>query len=92
MSAGRTRAFTSEITEIDPPRSWAIRGIDGPVRAAVKVTVEPRQDGRASHVAISLDFSGHGLGRLLLPGVTRQARKEAPLNWQKLKERLEQAG
>jgi len=59
---GSDRAFTSEITEIGPPRSWAIRGIDGPVRAAVKVTVEPRQDGGASHVAISVDFSGHGLG------------------------------
>jgi uncharacterized protein YndB with AHSA1/START domain len=65
---GSDRAFTSEITEIDPQRSWAIRGIDGPVRAAVKVTVEPRQDGRAPHVAISPDFTGHGLGKVLLPG------------------------
>jgi uncharacterized protein YndB with AHSA1/START domain len=89
---GSDRAFTSEITEIDPPRSWAIRGIDGPVRAVVKITVESRQDGRASHVAISVDFSGHGLGKVLLPGVARQARKDAPQNWQKLKERLEQAG
>jgi uncharacterized protein YndB with AHSA1/START domain len=89
---GSDRAFTSEITEIDPPRSWATRGIDGPVRAAVRVTVEPSQDGQQSHVAISVDFSGHGLGKMLLPGVVRQARKEAPENCQKLKERLEQAG
>lgn len=55
-------------------------------------TAARAQDGRASHVAISVDFSGHGLGKLLLPGVTRQARKEAPQNWQQLKERLEQGG
>jgi uncharacterized protein YndB with AHSA1/START domain len=86
---GSDRAFTSEITEIDPPRSWAVRGIDGPVRAAV---VEPRQDGRASHVAISVDFSDHGLGKVLLPGVLRRAQKEAPQNWKRLQERLKQAG
>jgi uncharacterized protein YndB with AHSA1/START domain len=89
---GSDRAFTSEITEIDAPRIWAIRGVDGPVRATVRVTVEPSQDGRQSHVAISLNFSGHGLGKMLLPGVIRQARKEAPQNCQKLKERLERAG
>ena len=89
---GSDRAFTSEITEIDPPRLWAIHGLDGPVRAAVRVTVEPRQDGQQSHVAISLEFSGHGLGKVLLPGVIRQARKEAPQNCQKLKERRERAG
>jgi hypothetical protein len=75
---GSDRSFTSEVTEIDPPRSRAIRGLDGPVRAAVRVTVEPRQDGRQSHIAVNLNFTGHGLGKVLLPGVIRQARKDAP--------------
>jgi uncharacterized protein YndB with AHSA1/START domain len=89
---GMVRTFTSEITEIDPPRAWAIRGLDGPIRADVSVHVEPRQDGTQSHVTISLDFSGHGVGKALLPMVVRQSQKEVPQSCQKLKERLEQAG
>jgi uncharacterized protein YndB with AHSA1/START domain len=89
---GSVRTFTSEVTEIDPPRAWAIRGIDGPIRAAVSVIVEPRQDEAQSHVSISLDFSGHGIGKLLLPMIVREARKEAPQSCRKLKQRLEDAG
>jgi hypothetical protein len=32
-------ANTSEVTHVDPPRAWGVRGIDGPIRAAVDVTV-----------------------------------------------------
>jgi hypothetical protein len=35
------RKITSEITAIDPPRKWAIPGVDGPIRAIVTVTVDP---------------------------------------------------
>jgi hypothetical protein len=38
---------------------------------------------------VELDFEGHGLGKLLLPLVRSQARKEVPLDQQRLKERLE---
>jgi len=89
---GSQRTTTSEITEISPPGTWAIRGIDGPIRAKVRVTVDPRGDGEQSRVTISLDFSGHGIGKMLLPMVVRQARKEAPRSCQKLKQRLESAG
>lgn len=37
---GADRTSTSEITEISPPTSWAMRGIDGPIRAVMKVSVE----------------------------------------------------
>jgi len=30
--------FTSEFPHIDAPRTWRVRGIDGPVRATVGVT------------------------------------------------------
>ena len=89
---GSERTTTSEITEIDPPSAWAIRGIDGPIRARVAVTVEPRQGGQQAHVTISLDFSGHGIGKLLLPVVVRQAQKEVSQNSQKLRQRLERGG
>ena len=87
---GMKRTVTSRITALDPPATWAVRGLDGPIRAAVEVSVEPRQEGRQSHLTIRLDFSGHGIGKMLLPVVARQARTEAPQSCQKLKQRLEQ--
>ncbi len=39
---GAERPSTSALIRLDPPRAWAVRGLDGPIRAAVDVTVEPR--------------------------------------------------
>lgn len=87
---GREREVTTQITEYDPPRRWADRGIDGPVRAKVGVTVEPVGDGSRSRVTIELDFTGHGIGKLLVPLVVRrQAASEMPENISRLKQRLE---
>src|SRR5262249_465814 len=35
------RQITSEVTHIDPPRTWGIRSIGGAIRAIVNVTVSP---------------------------------------------------
>jgi uncharacterized protein YndB with AHSA1/START domain len=86
---GSDRTSTSRITELSPPRTWTIRGIDGPIRANVTVTVDPRQDGTQAHVTLQLDFQGHGLGKLIVPVVIREASKEVPESCQKLKSRLE---
>ena len=86
---GSDRTSTSEVTELSPPRRWAIRGIDGPIRANVTVTVDPRQDGSQAHVALTLDFLGYGVGKLILPVVIREGRKEVEESTQKLKARLE---
>ena len=84
------RDMTIELSELDPPRSWAIRGVDGPIRGMVTGQVEPIGDGDRSRLTLSLDFEGHGIGKLLVPLVVRrQARAEMPRNAQKLKERLE---
>jgi len=84
------RTMTMEVTEYEPPRRWAFRGIDGPVRAIGKGTVEPLGEGEGSRLTIELDFEGHGIGKLLVPLVVRrQARGELPRNERKLKERLE---
>jgi uncharacterized protein YndB with AHSA1/START domain len=84
------RAVISEVTHIDPPQTWGVRGIDGPIRAIVNVTVAPLDEGRKSRLTIELDFEGHGIGTLLVPlGVRKQASKEMPANLQTLKERLE---
>src|SRR4051812_29737044 len=38
---GADRPSVSEVTHIDPPKSWGVRGIDGPIRAIVDLTVRP---------------------------------------------------
>jgi uncharacterized protein YndB with AHSA1/START domain len=84
--------MTTEITDLDPPRSWRVRGVDGPVRGNVSGTIEPLDDGARSRVTLDLNFEGHGIGKLLVPLVARrQAQKELPRNVQILKERLESA-
>jgi uncharacterized protein YndB with AHSA1/START domain len=83
------RANTSQVTAVDPPCRWSIRGIDGPIRARVEVTVEALT-GQRSRLTIALDFDGHGIGRLLVPlVVVPQARKEMPANLQQLRQHLE---
>jgi hypothetical protein len=87
---GRQREVITQITEYDPPRRWADRGIDGPIRAIVTVTVEPLANESHSRVTIGVDFTGHGIGRLLVPLVVRrQAAGEMPENMRRLKQRLE---
>ncbi len=84
------RAFTSEVTHVDTPHTWGVRGIDGPIRAVVSVSVEDLDAGRRSRVSIDVAFEGHGIGKLIVPLVVRpQAAKEMPANLKQLKHRLE---
>ena len=83
------RPANAELVLFDPPRQWSVRGLDGPIRAIVDVTVEARSD-TAARLTIVLDFEGHGVGRLLVPLIVRgEARREMPVNVAKLKQRLE---
>jgi uncharacterized protein YndB with AHSA1/START domain len=87
---GASRPSTSELVQIDPPRAWGVRGTDGPIRAAVDVLVEPLADSR-SRLTISVDFTGHGIGKILVPlMVRREARKEMPDNIAALKRLIEE--
>jgi uncharacterized protein YndB with AHSA1/START domain len=86
---GAERTMTQEVTEHAAPRRWAAAGVDGPVRPSASVTVEPLGDGTRSLVTFALDFEGHGAGRPLLPVVRRQARRQAPRSYRKLRQRLE---
>jgi len=86
---GADRASTSEISHISPPKTWGVRGVDGPIRAIVDLTVEPLADDR-SRLTSSVDFTGHGIGKVLVPLVVRrEAAKEMPTNLATLKQRLE---
>ena len=82
--------MTMEVTAYDPPLSWSMRGIDGPVRGLVHGEITPLEGGRRSRLTMELDLEGRGIGRFLVPLVVRpQVRKELPRNEQRLKERLE---
>ena len=87
----RVQDMTMEITEFSPPRSYAFRGIDGPVRAIGKGRIEPADGGR-SRFTFELDFEGHGVGKLLLPLVRRQAKKELVETHRGLERRLGSGG
>ena len=86
---GANRASTSELVHIDPPKTWGVRGIEGPIRAAVEVLVEP-VTGSRSRLTISVHFTGHGIGKILVPLMVRpEAHKEMPGNLAALKQRME---
>ncbi|WKD31629.1 SRPBCC family protein [Streptomyces xanthophaeus] len=88
---GRRRVPTTiEFVELDPPRSWHVHGVDGPVRPDVRGTVEPLDGGTRSRLTLDVDFEGHGVGRALVPLVVRpMVRKEMPRGEEKLKHLLE---
>jgi hypothetical protein len=86
---GADRPSTSVVTKMNPPSSWAVHGIDGPIRALVDVTVQALNE-TSARVTIDVDFEGHGIGKLLIPVIVRrQAANEMPANLQRLKNRLE---
>ena len=84
---GVDRTMTQEVTELDTPRRWTVRGVDGAIRPSATVTVEPIETG--ARVTFILDFEGHGIGVPLAPLVRRQAEKEAPASYRNLKALLE---
>jgi uncharacterized protein YndB with AHSA1/START domain len=84
-----SRPVTSEVTHIDPPTTWGVRGIDGPIRAVVDVLVTPLTQAR-TRLTVTLDFDGRGIGKLLIPLIVRRAAaKEMPTNLATLKQHLE---
>jgi Polyketide cyclase / dehydrase and lipid transport len=89
---GAKRPDTSELAHINPPKTWGVRGLTGPIRAAVDVEVEPVTQS-SSRITISVDFAGYGIGKVLVPLVVRrQASKEMPRNLAALKQKIEGAG
>ena len=85
----RELTATSEYTEYDSPRSYAFRVLDGPVRALGKGTLEPLGEGDRTRFTFEIDFEGHGIGKLLVPIIVRQAQKELAQSHEDLKRTLE---
>lgn len=84
---------TEEITQLDPPRAWQVRGVGNiPVMAVATGTIDPLDGGDRSLVTIALEFEGHGIGKLLVPLIRSQSRKQLPKDEQRLKQLLEPSG
>ena len=54
---GASRPSTSELVQIDPPKTWGVRGTDGPIRAAVDVLVEPLAGSREARKEMPANLS-----------------------------------
>jgi uncharacterized membrane protein len=88
---GGVREMTYEITEHDPPRRVAFRGLDGPVRPLGTVVIEPLEGGSRSRVRLEFEVQGHGFGKLIAPLVRLDAKRHITADQRRLKERLESA-
>ena len=87
---GADRAIAWEVTDYDPQRRYAVRGIDGPVRARVTMDLTPDTDGTGTHLAYRIDFEGHGIGKLIAPLARKGAEKVLTTTLERLRRRLEQ--
>jgi carbon monoxide dehydrogenase subunit G len=83
------QTIVQKITQSDPPRHWAARGIGGYILANGTITVESLDEGRRSRVTFSLDFDARGPARAFLPMVRAMTRSAAPKSYRHLKELLE---
>jgi len=77
------------ITDYEPPTVAGFRVTTGPVRPEGTMTFTPLDDCARTRVDFEMEFKGHGLGVLLAPLATRDARKHVPGDLQSLKERVE---
>jgi hypothetical protein len=85
----REQAVEWEVTQRDPPRSFAFRGTSGPLRPFGSGRLEPLDGGARTRLDFSLDFEPHGIGFLLRPLARKQARSAIPADHARLKEILE---
>jgi uncharacterized protein YndB with AHSA1/START domain len=86
----RKLSVVEEVVELDPPRSWAVRGVSGLMVAIARGTIAPLDDGRRSRVTIAFDLEGHGIGRMLARLVVRpRVKRTLPREQRKLKQVLE---
>jgi uncharacterized protein YndB with AHSA1/START domain len=89
---GRSITATWEVTEYEPARRFGFRGVDGPVRPVVSMTLTPLEDATRTQVEIEVGFQTFGIGKLFGVLARRGARQEVPKDGEHLKDRLEGAG
>lgn len=87
---GGDRRITWEVTGYDPDHRYAVRGIDGPVRAHVTIDLTRNTDGTGTHLEYGIEFEGRGIGKLIAPLAHKGARRDLPATLERLKRRLEE--
>ncbi len=86
---GSNRSIGWEVTDYSPDHRYALRGIDGPVRAQVTMELSPSSGGAGTRLRYAIDFEGRGIGRLLVTFARQGTRKDLPATLHRLKRRLE---
>jgi carbon monoxide dehydrogenase subunit G len=79
--------LTWEVTEYEPTRKSAIRGVSGPVPLTGSYRLEPVDGG--TRFTVSGELDAHGLFRLAEPVFARITRRELEANLGHLKDLLE---
>jgi hypothetical protein len=87
---GGPREVTAEVTEYDPPRRIAARGLGGPIRPRIALSVEPLGV-RRCRVIMDVELLGYGMGRLFVIFARRHAGRQVPRDLARLKALLEHA-
>ena len=79
----------SEIVEYEPNRKWAVKSAGGTMPVSVTFTIhfEPANGGTKLHFVF--DAQAAGLFRLMFPLQEYMFKKQAPINFAKMKELLE---
>jgi uncharacterized protein YndB with AHSA1/START domain len=89
-AGGRDQTITYEMTELDPPRVAAFKGVDGPLRPFGRVELTPLDGGGRTRYDFEFDFETHGVAGKMLGGWARKAaQKEIPEDLARLKAKLE---
>ncbi len=87
---GGDQTMAYEMTEVDGPRSFAFKGIDGSIRPVGRVVLSPLDGGARTKYDFEFDFETHGLtGKMFGKMARRGAEKEIPEDLARLKAKLE---
>lgn len=77
---GRSMTAGWEVTDYEADRRYGFRGVDGPVRPVVTMTLVPYEGGTQTQVEIEVDFETSGMGLLFGVLARRAARHEVPVD------------
>ena len=87
---GGKRTITWEVTECERGRRWALRVLDGPVRAKVAMSFATAGEGASTAVSYGIWFQGHGIGPAISILARQGASRDQGRNLALLKQRLEE--
>jgi uncharacterized protein YndB with AHSA1/START domain len=88
---GRLMTASWEVTDYERGHRYGFRGVSGPVRPIVNMTLAPYDGGTQTQVEVEIDFETSGIGRLFGAVARRSARHDVAADGEHLKQQLESA-